>query len=124
MISSTSSAASAVNSLHPVHHGFRWVLLTTQTEPVRSFLCRHLQRRLVEQEVASNTRSGQLTRIVDWLAQAWLQLNKFLTEEMHSSTERSLGRLYCIVFEYLYSAPPWANKGAFGLISSKKRDKF
>jgi len=31
-----------------------------------------------------------------------------------------------MVFEYLYSAPqqPWANRGAFGSISSKKRDKF
>jgi len=30
-----------------------------------------------------------------------------------------------IVFEYLYSAPhqPWANRGAFGSISSKKRDQ-
>ena len=28
-----------------------------------------------------------------------------------------------MVFEYLYSAPqqPWANRGAFGLISSKKK---
>src|SRR6218665_574497 len=34
--------------------------------------------------------------------------------------------LYCIVFKYLYSSPqqPWANIGAFGSISSKKRDKF
>ena len=34
--------------------------------------------------------------------------------------------LYCIVFKYLYSAPqqPWANRGAFGSISSKKRDKI
>jgi len=34
--------------------------------------------------------------------------------------------LYCIVFKYLYSAPqqPRANRGAFGLTSSKKRDKF
>ena len=33
--------------------------------------------------------------------------------------------LYCIVFKYLYSAPkqPWANRGAFCLISSKKRDR-
>jgi len=31
--------------------------------------------------------------------------------------------LYCIVFKYLYSDPqqPWANRGAFGSISSKKR---
>ena len=38
------------------------------------------------------------------------------------SEERLL--LYCIVFEYLYSAlqQPWANRGAFGLISSKKRE--
>ena len=30
------------------------------------------------------------------------------------------------VFKYSYSAPqqPWANRGAFGSISSKKRDKF
>jgi len=33
---------------------------------------------------------------------------------------------YGMVFKYLYSArqQPWANRGAFGLISSKKRDKF
>jgi len=31
-----------------------------------------------------------------------------------------------MVFKYLYSAPqqPWANRGAFGSIISKKRDKF
>ena len=35
-------------------------------------------------------------------------------------------RIFCIVFKYLYSAPqqPWANRGAFSSISSKKRDKF
>src|SRR6218665_115848 len=34
--------------------------------------------------------------------------------------------LYCIVFKYLYSAPqqPWPNRGAFGSISSKKRDEL
>src|SRR6218665_431850 len=34
--------------------------------------------------------------------------------------------LYCIVLKYLYSAPqqPWANRGAFGSISSKKRHKL
>src|SRR6218665_1816448 len=34
--------------------------------------------------------------------------------------------LYCNVFKYLYSTPqqPWANRGAFGSISSKKRHKF
>jgi len=34
--------------------------------------------------------------------------------------------LYCIVSKYLYSAPqqPWANRGTFDSISSKKRDKF
>jgi len=34
--------------------------------------------------------------------------------------------LHCIVFKYLYSTPqqPWANRGTFGSISSKKRDKF
>jgi len=31
-----------------------------------------------------------------------------------------------MVIKYLYSAPqqPWANRGAFGSISSKKSDKF
>jgi len=34
--------------------------------------------------------------------------------------------IVCIVFEYLYNAPqqPWAHRGAFGSISSKKRDKL
>jgi len=34
--------------------------------------------------------------------------------------------LYCFVFKYLYSAlhKPWVNRGAFGAISFKKRDKF
>jgi len=33
---------------------------------------------------------------------------------------------HCIVFKYLYSAlqQPWVNTGAFGSISSKKRDKL
>jgi len=33
--------------------------------------------------------------------------------------------VYCIVFQYLNSAPqqPWANRGPCGSISSKKRDK-
>ena len=36
-----------------------------------------------------------------------------------------LGLLY-FVFKHLYSAPQhsWTNRGAFGSISSKKRDKF
>ena len=35
-------------------------------------------------------------------------------------------QLHCIVFQYSYSAfhQPWANRSAFGSISSKKRDKF
>ena len=34
--------------------------------------------------------------------------------------------LYCIVFQYLYSAPqqPWANRCVSGSLISKKRDKF
>jgi len=48
---------------------------------------------------------------------------------MHTNEHIPCIVLYCIVLccvQYLYSAPqqPWANRGAFGSVSSKKRDKF
>ena len=38
----------------------------------------------------------------------------------------SIFSFYCVEFECLYSAPQqlWVNRGAFGSISFKKRDKF
>ena len=83
------TGSTATNNLQ-LHHNFRWVLCTNHVEPVRGFLARFLQRRLVAEEVASGMlRSAELARVVDWLPRVWQYVGKFL--ETHCSADISIG---------------------------------
>lgn len=100
-----SASSSTGPNLH-LHHNFRWVLCRNHSEPVRNFLSRFLQRRLVEQEIVSNSKNSALCRIVDWLPNVWLYLNKFL--EIHSSSDAVLGpRLFMAFPMDLQSSLEW-----------------
>ncbi|XP_061920414.1 neuron navigator 3-like [Entelurus aequoreus] len=72
-----------------LHHNFRWVLCTNHTEPVKGFLGRFLRRKLIETELAKNTRSNELIKTIDWIPKTWLHLNCFL--EAHSSSDVTIG---------------------------------
>ncbi|KAL1138820.1 hypothetical protein AAG570_008882, partial [Ranatra chinensis] len=72
-----------------LHHNFRWILCANHMEPVKGFLARFLKRRLIETEVRSGYRSGDLIRIIDWMPRIWQHLNQFL--ETHSSSDVTIG---------------------------------
>nr|XP_061817239.1 neuron navigator 3-like [Nerophis lumbriciformis] len=72
-----------------LHHNFRWVLCTNHTEPVKGFLGRFLRRKLIETELAKNTRSNELIKTIDWIPKTWQHLNCFL--EAHSSSDVTIG---------------------------------
>ncbi|KAL2093935.1 hypothetical protein ACEWY4_011247 [Coilia grayii] len=72
-----------------LHHNFRWVLCANHTEPLKGFLGRFLRRKLLETEISSRMRSGELVRIVEWVPCVWHHLNQFL--EAHSSSDVTIG---------------------------------
>lgn len=88
IIGTMTQTGSTVGSLQ-LHHNFRWVLCPSHLEPVRGFLGRFLQRRLIEEEVASGMRNPELARIAAWLPKVWQNLNKFL--ETYSSSDVTIG---------------------------------
>lgn len=62
-----------------LHHDFRMILLTAQSEPVRGLLGRVLRRRLLEAEAAHSSAlpsRTSLLQVVDWLPKLWDHLNK------------------------------------------------
>src|SRR6218665_1970115 len=71
----------------------------------------------VAQVVCKRTRSAIVNHV---------NLKQLKKSNLQCNVSNMIIVLYCIVFKYLYSAPqqPWTNRGAFGSISSKKRDKF
>ncbi|XP_051548622.1 neuron navigator 2-like isoform X1 [Myxocyprinus asiaticus] len=72
-----------------LHHNFRWVLCANHTEPVKGFLGRFLRRKLLETEISSRVRNGELVKIIEWIPCVWLHLNRFL--ETHSSSDVTIG---------------------------------
>ncbi|CAG7818359.1 unnamed protein product [Allacma fusca] len=73
----------------PLHHNFRWVLFGNHMDPVKGFLSRYLQRRLIEVEVQNGIRSVELARIIDWIPKVWHHVNKFL--EIYNSSDATIG---------------------------------
>ena len=59
-------------------------------EPVKGFLGRYLNRKLVESEVSSGRKNPDLIKIVEWMPKVWQHLNKFL--ETHSSSDVTIGK--------------------------------
>ncbi|XP_050955554.1 neuron navigator 2 isoform X2 [Labeo rohita] len=72
-----------------LHHNFRWVLCANHTEPLKGFLGRYLRRKLLETEISSRVRNGELVKIIDWIPCVWHHLNRFL--ETHSSSDVTIG---------------------------------
>ncbi|XP_053361490.1 neuron navigator 2 isoform X2 [Clarias gariepinus] len=83
----TSSSSSTPNL--QLHHNFRWLLCANHTEPVKGFLGRFLRRKLLETEISSRVRKGDLVKIVEWIPCVWQHLNRFL--ETHSSSDVTIG---------------------------------
>lgn len=69
---------------------FRWVLCANHTEPVKGFLGRFLRRKLLETEISSRVRNGELVKIIEWIPCVWHHLNRFL--ETHSSSDVTIGK--------------------------------
>ncbi|XP_077375550.1 neuron navigator 2 isoform X3 [Festucalex cinctus] len=88
IIGTMSQATSSAPNLQ-LHHNFRWVLCANHTEPVKGFLGRFLQRKLIEMEIGSRTRNVELVKIIDWIPRVWHHLNRFL--ETHSSSDVTIG---------------------------------
>nr|XP_021326326.1 neuron navigator 2 isoform X7 [Danio rerio] len=72
-----------------LHHNFRWILCANHTEPVKGFLGRFLRRKLLETEINSRVRNGELVKIIEWIPSVWHHLNRFL--ETHSSSDVTIG---------------------------------
>jgi len=117
MSQSRTSATAATSSLLQVHHNFRWILLSTQAEPVSGFLQRHLRRRLIgcagsrdarcspettgmngDDDVGDSHSDNRMGRVVEWLPRAWQQINRFL-EARCTTADVTIGNhfiLFCI----------------------------
>uniref|UniRef100_A0A8C1YMV0 Neuron navigator 2b n=1 Tax=Cyprinus carpio TaxID=7962 RepID=A0A8C1YMV0_CYPCA len=68
---------------------FRWVLCANHMEPLKGFLGRYLRRKLLENEISSRVRNGELVKIIEWIPCVWHHLNRFL--ETHSSSDVTIG---------------------------------
>uniref|UniRef100_A0A8C2Q6I8 Neuron navigator 2b n=1 Tax=Cyprinus carpio TaxID=7962 RepID=A0A8C2Q6I8_CYPCA len=68
---------------------FRWVLCANHMEPLKGFLGRYLRRKLLETEISSRVRNGELVKIIEWIPCVWHHLNHFL--ETHSSSDVTIG---------------------------------
>uniref|UniRef100_A0A673IR15 Neuron navigator 2b n=1 Tax=Sinocyclocheilus rhinocerous TaxID=307959 RepID=A0A673IR15_9TELE len=68
---------------------FRWVLCANHMEPLKGFLGRYLRRKLLETEISSRVRNGELVKIIEWIPCVWHHLNRFL--ETHSSSDVTIG---------------------------------
>ncbi|KAF7707641.1 hypothetical protein HF521_018859 [Silurus meridionalis] len=86
-INQTSSTTSTPDL--QLHHNFRWLLCANHAEPVKGFLGRFLQRKLLETEISSRTRNADLVKIIEWIPCVWQHLNHFL--EKHSSSDVTIG---------------------------------
>ncbi|XP_057185470.1 neuron navigator 2 isoform X3 [Triplophysa rosa] len=72
-----------------LHQNFRWILCANHTEPVKGFLGRFLRRKLLETEISSRVRNGELVKMIEWMPSVWHHLNRFL--ETHSSSDVTIG---------------------------------
>jgi len=71
---------------------FRWILFANHIEPVRGYLGRYLRRKLLAIEVNTRSHNSECYEIVEWVAKAFVLINKFL--ESHGSQEATLSPSY------------------------------
>lgn len=74
-----------------LHQNFKWVLCVNHTEPVKNYLTRFLERRLIDQETRQNNqnKSNELEQMIDWIPKLWLNVNKYI--EMYNSIDLCIG---------------------------------
>ncbi len=83
------TAGAAASTSLQLRHNFRWILCANHMEPVRGLLGRYLRRKLLSVEVETRTRNGDSARIIEWVAQVAVAVNRFL--ESHAGPEATLG---------------------------------
>ncbi len=92
-----------------MHHKFKWVLCVNHTEPVKNYLNRYHERRLVDFEtkllgaaainIGNSNQQQQihlieqnireLRLVYEWLPKLWLHVNKYI--EMYNSIDLTIG---------------------------------
>ena len=79
---------SNVSSLN-LHQNFKWVLLVNHAEPVKSYLNRFLERRLIDHQTKYQLRCPDLEQITKWIPKLWQHINKYI--ENFNSADLTLG---------------------------------
>lgn len=72
-----------------LHPNFKWVLCANHTEPVKNYLNRYLERRLVDYETRYQIKSNDLEQIINWIPKLWQHINKHV--ELYNSIDCTLG---------------------------------
>ena len=89
-----------------LHQSFKWILCLNHTEPVKSFLNRYLNRRLIDHEVKKQERNPDLELIINWMPQLWAHVNKYV--ELYNSIDLTLGpKLFATFPMDLHQAQHW-----------------
>jgi hypothetical protein len=78
-----------------LHSNFKWVLCLNHTEPVKSFLNRHLQRRLIDNENRGQI-SVEMEGLINWIPKLWSHVNKYI--ELYNSPDMTLGPKLFLTF--------------------------
>ena len=72
-----------------LHQNFKWILCLNHTEPVKSYLSRYLNRRLIDYECKYQLKNADLELIINWMPQLWSHVNKYI--ELYNSIDLTLG---------------------------------
>ena len=72
-----------------IHHNFRFVQLTTHTEPLRGLVGRFLRQKLLNIETKTRMLDGEMAAAVDWVARIHLHLNRILGMISHKKSLKS-----------------------------------
>ena len=86
-----------------LHHQFKWVLCVNHTEPVKNYLSRYLERRLIDYESKMSMNKQQsstqpihleqnlreLKSLYEWIPKLWQHVNKYI--EAYNSIDLTIG---------------------------------
>ncbi|XP_076803830.1 neuron navigator 3-like isoform X2 [Clavelina lepadiformis] len=85
-----------------LHQEFRWILCSTHSPPVSTFLERSLKRYLL----SSSNPDDVMNRVVEWIPRCWRHVNKCI--ETHNSADVTLGpRIFASCPMDVTSAKTW-----------------
>lgn len=72
-----------------LHQNFKWILYVNNAEPVKSYLKRYLERKLIHNEVKKG-EIKELSQIIEWVSLFWSLVNKYI--EQYNSSDLTLGK--------------------------------